>query len=135
MITIPKRKCNKVNCNELINFNESYCDEHKQLSKQSNKDYDSLRNKRDNQYRKFYNSKAWKDARHISMLRHDSLCQECLRNGLYTQADIVDHITELRDDYSRRLDQKNLSPLCHYHHNKKTYREKQRRLSEQNKNN
>ena len=133
MITIPVRKCNKVNCNELINFNESYCDEHKQLSKQSNKDYDSLRNKRDNQYRKFYNSKAWKDARHISMLRHDSLCQECLRNGLYTQADVIDHIVELRDDYSRRLDQSNLEPLCHDCHNKKTYREKQRRLSEQNK--
>lgn len=120
------KKCSKVNCKELINFNESYCDEHKQLSKQSNKDYDSLRNKRDNQYRKFYNSKAWKDARHISMLRHDSLCQEHLRNGLYAQADVVDHIVELRDDYSRRLDQSNLEPLCHDCHNKKTYREKQR---------
>lgn len=130
------KKCNKVNCNELINFNESYCDEHKQLSEQSNKDYDSLRNKRDNQYRKFYNSKAWKDARHISMLRHDSLCQECLRSSSrYTQADVIDHIVELRDDYSRRLDQSNLEPLCHDCHNKKTYREKQRRLSEQNKNN
>ncbi|WP_426451230.1 HNH endonuclease signature motif containing protein (plasmid) [Staphylococcus xylosus] len=69
------------------------------------------------------------------MLRHDSLCQECLRNGLYTQADVVDHIVELRDGYSRRLDQSNLEPLCHDCHNKKTYREKQRRLSEQNKNN
>ena len=90
-----------------------------------------MRNIRDNKYRKFYNSKVWKDARHISMLRHDSLCQECLRNGLYTKADVVDHIVELRDDYSRRLDQSNLEPLCHDCHNKKTYREKQRR--EENK--
>lgn len=135
MITIPLKKCNKVNCNELINFNESYCDEHKQLSKQSNKDYDSLRNKRDNQYRKFYNSKAWKDASHNATLKANSLCQECIRNGKYTIGVEVDHIIELRDDWNKRLDRDNLELLCAKCHREKTYREKQRRLSEQNKNN
>ncbi|WP_241958157.1 HNH endonuclease [Staphylococcus epidermidis] len=127
MITIPKKKCNKINCNSLIDFRESYCDEHKQLNKQSEKDYDSMRYERDKTYIRFYNSKAWKQARHNAMLRYDYLCQECLRNGRYTKADVVDHITEIKDDWNKRLDKDNLEPLCHYHHNIKTIREKENR--------
>lgn len=128
--TIPLKKCNKVNCNNLIKFNESYCDEHKEIKNEYKRNYDSFRYERDFIYRKFYRSKEWKDARHSSMLRHDWLCQECLRKGLYTKADVVDHIIELRDDFDKRLDIDNLEPLCHKCHNIKTIREKQRRLSE-----
>lgn len=113
----------------MINFNESYCDEHKELKKEYKKNYDSFRYERDSMYITFYNSKEWKDARRSSMLRHDTLCQECLRNGSYTKADVVDHIVELRDDWDRRLDQDNLEPLCHTCHNIKTIREKENRLS------
>lgn len=127
MITIPLKKCNKVNCNNLIDFKETYCDEHKHLQTESKVNYDSFRYERDSLYRQFYNKKSWKDARHISMLRHDSLCQECLRDGLYTKADVVDHIVELRDDWERRLDQSNLEPLCHKCHNEKTISEKENR--------
>ena len=125
--TIPLKKCNKINCNQLIKFNESYCDEHKELKNEYKKNYDSFRYERDSMYITFYNSKEWKDARRSSMLGHDWLCQECLRKGLYTEADVVDHIVEVKDDWDKRLDQNNLEPLCHACHNVKTIREKERR--------
>ena len=133
MITIPKKKCDKVNCNNLINFNERYCNEHKELINQSNKDYDSIRYERDRLYVKFYNSKAWREVRHNTMLRNDFLCSTCLAEGKYTKAYVVDHIVELKDDWSKRLDSDNLEPLCHYHHNIKTIREKQKRRDRNNK--
>lgn len=128
MIVIPSKKCNKINCNKLISFNESYCDEHKELKNDYKKNYDSFRYERDQTFIRFYNSKAWKDTRHSVMLAHEWLCCNCLRKGLYTKADVVDHIAELRDDWDKRLDKSNLEPLCHACHNVKTIREKQRRL-------
>lgn len=127
MITIPKRKCNKINCNELINFTESYCDKHKELNKQSNKDYEKYRTERDKTYIKFYQSRQWKNTRKSVMLEQDGLCQECLRQGYYQQANVVDHIIELKDDWDKRLDKSNLRPLCHEHHNIKTKEEQKRR--------
>lgn len=61
------------------------------------------------------------------MLQYDYLCQDCLKDGKYTKADVVDHIVELKDDWSKRLDESNLIPLCHYHHNIKTIEEKKKR--------
>nr|WP_275591513.1 HNH endonuclease signature motif containing protein [Mammaliicoccus sp. A-M4] len=61
------------------------------------------------------------------MLEYDYLCQECLRQGYYQQANVVDHIIELKDDWSKRLDKDNLIPLCHSCHNKKTKEEQRRR--------
>lgn len=127
MITIPVKKCDKVNCNNLINFNESYCDEHKHLSKQHKKDYDLVRYERDKTFIRFYNSKEWKQVRHNVKLSYDYLCQECLKEDKYTKADVVDHVIELKDDWSKRLDKNNLIPLCHYHHNIKTIAEKEKR--------
>lgn len=124
--------CSKINCNKLIDFRETYCDEHKELQRESKVNYDSLRYERDSKYRGFYNKKEWKHARRSSMLRHDWLCRECLRNGLYTKADVVDHIVELRDDWDKRLDQSNLQPLCNACHNVKTIREKNKRKEKSN---
>jgi 5-methylcytosine-specific restriction protein A len=127
MNTIPKKVCNKVNCNKLIDFKESYCDEHKHLKNEYKKNYDSLRYERDKMFVRFYNSKQWKDTRRTVMLRDDNLCQNCLRNGLYTKANVVDHVIEVKDDYDKRLDTDNLEALCHECHNNKTIREKKRR--------
>lgn len=126
MIIIPKRKCNKINCNELIDFKETYCNKHKELINQSNKDYERYRTERDKTYIKFYQSREWKNTRKSVMLE-DGLCQECLRQGYYKQADVVDHIIELKDDWDKRLDKDNLEPLCHSCHNKKTKEEQRRR--------
>ena len=127
MISIPKRKCNKNNCNELIDYRNKFCEKHKELINQSNKDYERYRNERDKTYIQFYQSKQWKNTRKSVMLEYDYLCQECLRQGYYQQANVVDHIIELKDDWSKRLDKDNLIPLCHSCHNKKTKEEQRRR--------
>ena len=43
------------------------------------------------------------------------------------KTDVVDHITELRDDWSKRLDDSNFMSLCHRHHNAKTREERRKR--------
>jgi len=45
---------------------------------------------------------------------------QCYQDGVIRKADVVDHIVELRDDWSRRLDESNLRSLCHRHHQRKT---------------
>lgn len=127
MISIPKKKCNKNNCNELIDYRNKYCEKHKELINQSNKDYERYRNERDKTYIQFYQGRVWKSTRKSVMLEYDYLCQECLRQGYYQQANVVDHIIELKDDWSKRLDKDNLIPLCHSCHNKKTKEEQRRR--------
>ena len=127
MITIPKRKCNKINCNELIDFKETYCNKHKELINQSNKDYERYRTERDKTYIKFYQSREWKNLRKSVMLEQDGLCQECLRQGYYKAGKIADHIIELKDDWDKRLDKDNIEILCHSCHNKKTKEEQKRR--------
>ena len=126
MITIPKKKCLKINCNELIDYRNKFCSTHKELINQSNKDYERFRTERDKTYIKFYQSREWKNTRKSVMIE-DGLCQECLRQGYYKQADVVDHIIELKDDWDKRLDKSNLRPLCHEHHNIKTKEEQKRR--------
>lgn len=127
MISIPKKKCNKNNCNELIDYRNKYCEKHKELINQSNKDYERYRNERDKTYIQFYQGRVWKSTRKSVMLEFDYVCQECIRQGYYKQANVVDHIIELKDDWSKRLDKDNLIPLCHSCHNKKTKEEQRRR--------
>lgn len=127
MIKIPVRKCNEVNCKTLINFRERYCDEHKEKVNDYKKDYEKKRYERDKEFIKFYNSKSWREVRQIAMLENDYLCNECLLEGKYTKADVADHIIEIKDDWSKRLDSSNIRILCHYHHNLKTIEEKKKR--------
>ena len=112
MITIPKRKCSKVNCNELINFNKRFCDEHKQLKNESRKQYDKQRYETDKDIRQTYNVKRWKDIRKGVMLRDNSLCQYCLHQGRYEVATLVDHFIPIRDAYEDRYNQDNLVSAC-----------------------
>ena len=113
MITIPKRKCSKVNCNELINFNKRFCDEHESLKNESRKQYDKRRYETDKDIRQTYNVKRWKDVRKGVMLRDNSLCQYCLyRDSRYEVATCVDHFIPIRDAYELRYDQNNLVSAC-----------------------
>lgn len=112
MIKIPKRKCSKVNCNELINFNLKFCDEHKSLKNESRKNYDSLRYSNDKQVRQTYNSQRWKHIRKGVMLRDNSLCRYCMYQGRYEVATLVDHFIPIRDAYEDRYNQDNLVSAC-----------------------
>lgn len=70
------------------------------------------------QSNRFYASKAWRELRLI-VLRDQPLCVDCLAKGLTVEAKHVHHIVELRQDWSRALDQTNLTGLCPACHNAK----------------
>ena len=120
----PRKLCNKAGCRELVDYNESYCEKHKQ-AKVNNVTY-SNRKDRGGKYFMFYKSRAWEKMSYLYRL-NNPCCERCLKAGVVRKADVVDHIVELRDDYSKRLDESNLQSLCHACHNQKTAIERQKR--------
>jgi len=106
------RRCNHPTCNTLISRDETYCDKHKTYT---NKAYNDTRRRNDPEYINFYKSNAWLTMRKRILLKHDYLCSSCGRI-----AEVVDHIIPTKVDWSKRLDEDNLQPLCNECHNKKT---------------
>ncbi|MBP3038074.1 HNH endonuclease [Bacillaceae bacterium Marseille-Q3522] len=75
--------------------------------------------KRDQEARAFYKSTEWKKCRQLALDRDNHLCQQCLRNGELTPADMVHHIKELSDHPELGLVLDNLESLCNSCHNEK----------------
>ena len=120
---MPKKICNYPECRELIDMKHTYCKDHG-----VSKDNHYRKYNRDKDRDKFYHSKKWKHKRLEVMQEYQGLCQECKSQGQIVPADVVDHIVELLDG-GDELDNDNLIPLCHYHHNIKTRHEKNKRNS------
>lgn len=118
-----QKPCNKIGCTSLTR--SKFCELHAGEQKAIERRYD--KESRNQDHVKFYNSRAWQEARRQAIIRDHNLCQACLRSGKYTQADVVDHIVELADDYSLRITLMNLECLCHECHNKKTANERRKR--------
>lgn len=112
MIKIPKKICNKVNCNNLIDFRESYCDEHKELKKESKKQYDKQRYSNDKDVRQTYNKKIWKNIRRNILIRDEHCCRYCEAKGIIKKATLVDHFISVRDSYEDRYNEDNLYSSC-----------------------
>lgn len=74
--------------------------------------------KRDQEAKRFYNSKAWNKTRTLALIRDYYLCQMCLRNKLIVVYDVVHHIKSLKDYPELALTLENLISLCHACHNK-----------------
>ena len=70
----------------------------------------------------FYDSTAWRKLRAMYRRAHP-LCEQCLREGRTTPANVVDHIVEIEDG-GALLDPENLQALCYACHNRKTARER-----------
>lgn len=115
---MPYKTCLNPMCKEImpLSHNGSYCKTHKSLSRGASKS--------DN-YR-FYQSTAWKRLRD-SYKRLHPLCEKCSSNGIFTPADIVDHVIEIKDDPSLKFSWDNLMCLCHRCHNIKTAQERRKR--------
>ena len=68
----------------------------------------------------FYKSKAWEKCRISYMKKAGGLCEECLKKGLYTPAEIVHHRTWLTkeniNDPSITLSFDNLEAVCRLCH-------------------
>lgn len=119
------KKCNKVGCNNLINFNESYCNEHKHLINEARNNYAQHRYTRDKVYAQLYNSKAWREVRHSAAIRDKGLCQYCLYEGVLKNYEVVDHYIPIKHDFTKRLELDNLVASCIRHN---TLKEKDERL-------
>ena len=111
--------CNAVGCSQLTY--DGYCSKHKH---DVDRDYSQYRT--DVKEQTFYKSLAWKKLREYKR-NINPLCQHCLSNGIATPMDVADHIEEIKDNWSRRLDLSNLMSLCYSCHNKKTQEVKKNR--------
>lgn len=71
-------------------------------------------------YKVFYNSKAWKDTRRNYKQSVGGLCEECLKKGIITPAEIVHHKVPLTEenvqDLNLSLGWCNLQALCRQCH-------------------
>ena len=67
-------------------------------------------------HKTFYSSRAWKDARRNYKQSVGGLCEECLKKGIITPAEIVHHKTPLNEknvsDLEISLGWGNLQALC-----------------------
>jgi 5-methylcytosine-specific restriction protein A len=111
-----QKRCGRPGCRASIPVTEAYCPKHK---KATAKAYDRKRWQSDPEVMAFYHSRAWRETAKLVMIRDHGLCQECLRHERITKAELVDHIIELRKDWSRRLDPSNLEAKCKSCHSTK----------------
>lgn len=103
-------------CGKKIPLNQYLCDECKaKVNKIHNKNYDTF--SRDKQSAKFYNSRAWRNAR-AKIKRAEPFCRVCGK-----KADVIDHIIPIKFG-GDKLNPKNLQSLCHKCHNEKTLQDK-----------
>ncbi|MGM0214288.1 hypothetical protein IGI42_001840 [Enterococcus sp. AZ109] len=112
----------------MVDYRQRYCDKHKPATTQTNADRYENRKQIGGKYFKFYHSKQWQKASQLYKLSHPC-CEHCLKEGVIRKADVTDHIQELRDRWDLRLDEKNFQALCHYHHNLKTRKEREKRAT------
>ncbi|HCG9221686.1 TPA: HNH endonuclease [Vibrio parahaemolyticus] len=83
----------------------------------------------EDKYKSFYGSPEWRSLRD-KKLRKDPLCEDCKDNGFIREGKDVDHVIEIKDDWSLRLDITNLRTLCRSCHMRKTARERTNRRNE-----
>lgn len=107
----------------------------KEAKQEADKKYNqTIRQRYDSELTKFYQSTTWRKKRAEILKRDKHTCVMCLDeleagkqpSGTLDKNLHVDHITPIRQDYSKRLDSNNLQVLCQYHHNIKT-REEERK--------
>lgn len=138
----PLHECNYPSCSRLIPYDQRYCSKHqyhKPIDYADSQERHRLNaatyqrritSKHEGKYQRFYRSTQWKHLSHRWFMLHP-FCAKCMANGIYRKGDVVDHIVELRDDWSRRLDKTNLQTLCYACHNTKTRQKQVQRHEEQ----
>lgn len=110
---MPKRPptiCSKAGCGKYAT-RKGRCDEH-QVAWESNKG----KTAKERGY-----GTAWRKLRRRAMERDQHLCQECLRNKVFTLAKEVDHI--IPKSRGGTNDMSNLQSLCVKCHRSKTVKE------------
>lgn len=79
----------------------------------NSKCYAGGRPKKQDYISKFRRTNQWRVKAEQIKKRDNYLCQECKSKGIYTYNSLeVHHITKLKDDFEKRLDDDNLITLC-----------------------
>ena len=112
----PKRPCSFPDCPELVEGR--YCEKHK---REVDRHYN--RHQRDPRTAKRY-GRRWRKIRQAFLTAHP-LCEECKKQGRYTPAEEVHHITPLSEGGTH--DYENLMALCKSCHSRITAKEGGRR--------
>ena len=111
MPTKPKVPCCHPGCPALVPSGAKYCDVHRPMHPEA------VRSASARGY-----GKAWqRESRRF--LQSNPLCAECMRQGRFVKATIVDHITPHRGDTNLFWDRSNWQPLCKPCHDRKTLTE------------
>lgn len=103
--------CNRNGCNRLIPQGKKYCEAHTitrtEENKERHKEYDA--HCRNQKSKAFYNSGEWRAARARALARDTGIdIYLYITTGEVVPADMVHHIVELTEDYSKRCDLDNL---------------------------
>ena len=114
MPTRPNVPCRHPGCAELVPPGQKYCEIHKALHPEE------VRSAASRGY-----GTAWQKARKQYLEDHP-LCVECMKEGRYVKATVVDHIVPHRGDEKLFWDRCNWQPLCKRCHDQKTGREDSR---------
>ncbi len=118
----------KCRCGKLISQSQMYCEECSKSLNERHKEYNKYR--RNKKHSKFYISGEWLKlrAKILQDFNHIDIYQYYI-NGRGVKAEMVHHIVELEEDWSKRLEVSNLIPLSNATHNMITrqYRDKRER--------
>ena len=106
----PKHPCAHPGCPELVPYGEKYCEKHKGMHPEEVRSASS----------RGYGSR-WNKARKMYLAAHP-LCEQCLKEGRYTKATVVDHIKPHRGNPELFWNPDNWQALCKPCHDKKTGR-------------
>ena len=108
----PLHRCGHAGCRELIDYDVKYCERHKDSY---SKQYNKFRWNNQNDYVKFYNSKAWRELSKSALIDSYYTCKMCGQDAV-----LSDHIIPTEIDWNKRLDKNNIQTLCHRCHTIKT---------------
>ncbi len=115
------RPCKKMGCPELTRDESGYCDKHRYIYEdQQKKRWNTMEKDRKSARERGYDTR-WDKARKGYLIKHP-LCVECVKEGRYTPATVVDHIKPHRGNKQLFWDRDNWQSLCKQHHDKKTAR-------------
>lgn len=103
--------CNRNGCNKLVPQGVRYCAAHTidktAENRERHKEYDA--HCRNQTAKAFYNSSEWKAARARALARDTGIdIYLYITEGRVVPADMVHHIVELQEDYTKRCDIDNL---------------------------
>lgn len=107
----PKVPCRHPGCPELVEPGRLYCEAHRPLHPEVTRPA----------AKRGYN-RRWQKVSKAYLQAHP-LCVECMKNGRYVRATVVDHIKPHRGDQRLFWDEENWQALCKECHDRKTLTE------------